>query len=602
VDKLDAADIYLFEGFRFDRAGGCLFRTNGSDVAEPVALGSRALALLGLLVEHQGRLVTKDEIFAAVWHGSVVEEANLTVQVSALRRILDRDRLRDSCIQTNPGRGYRFVAPVTRAESVTLPSTSRYGADSGGLIVAERQPKPPLPERLIDELSPPPRPAAPHWPGHAVIAAITGALCLLVGVVVAVNWRSLSPWESGAAPRLSIVVLPISNLNRDPDQQYFADALTEDVTTDLSQIAQMFVISSSTAFKLKDKAVDTKEIGRRLGVHYVLEGSVERSGNRIRVNVQLINAESDAHLWAERFDRVAADLFSLEDEITRRIAAALDARLILAETARPTERPDAVDYILRGRAARLNPSAPGVYAQAIGMFERALSIDSNSAEAKIRLAQALVFRALDGMSSAAKTDIARAGDLVDQALAARPRSPLAHSVKAQVLRAQNLCAEAIPEFEMAIASNGNLAGAYAGLGGCKLSTGSIDETIPLEEKAIQLSPRDAAIGLWYWRIGVVHLLQSRTDDAVRWFEMARVENPAHPLPHLYLAAAYGLKREIERAAGEIAEARRLDRGDFFTSIARLRAFPDAWWGTPKVRALYEATYFTGLRKAGVPEE
>jgi TolB-like protein len=152
------------------------------------------------------------------------------------------------------------------------------------------------------------------------------------------------------APRLSIVVSPFANLGNDPDQQYFADGITEDLTTDLSRIADMFVISRNTAFTYRNKPIDTKQLGRELGVRYVLEGSVQRSGSHVRVTAQLINAETDTHLWAERFDRDTSDLFALQNEITRRIAVALNIELIAAEATRATEHPDALDYILRGRA------------------------------------------------------------------------------------------------------------------------------------------------------------------------------------------------------------------------------------------------------------
>jgi len=154
-----------------------------------------------------------------------------------------------------------------------------------------------------------------------------------------------------AAPRLSIFVLPFTNLSNHPDQQYFADGITEDLTTDLSRISDMFVISRNTAFTYQGKRIDTKQIGRELGVRYVLEGSVRRSGNQIRVNAQLIDAESDAHLWAERFDGDMSDLFALQNEVTSRIANALNLELINVEAARPIEHPGVLDYILRARAA-----------------------------------------------------------------------------------------------------------------------------------------------------------------------------------------------------------------------------------------------------------
>ena len=157
--------------------------------------------------------------------------------------------------------------------------------------------------------------------------------------------------QPSVTPRLSIVVLPFTNLSSDPAQQYFADGITEDLTTDLSRLADMFVISRNTAFTYRNKPVDTKQIGRELGVRYVLEGSVRRAGNQVRVNAQLIDAETDAHLWAERFNGDTRDLFALQDEITSRIAIALNLELIAAEVARPAERPDALDFIFRARAA-----------------------------------------------------------------------------------------------------------------------------------------------------------------------------------------------------------------------------------------------------------
>src|SRR5262252_4509359 len=206
-------------------------------------------------------------------------------------------------------------------------------------------------------------------------------------------------------PRLSIVVLPFTNLSNDPDQQYFADGITEDLTTDLSRISDMFVISRNTAFAYRNKSIDTKQIGRELGVRYVLEGSVQRSGNRLRVTAQLIDVQTDSHVWAERFYGDAGDLFVLQDEITGRIAIALDLELIGAEAARPAEHPDALDYILRGRAASNKPQTRDTRAEAIGLFERALVVDPRSVEAQAALAGALTGRALDGMATSAVADI-----------------------------------------------------------------------------------------------------------------------------------------------------------------------------------------------------
>jgi DNA-binding winged helix-turn-helix (wHTH) protein len=212
MEALSAGETFLFEGFRLDRRGLC--RRDERGVFVPVAIGTRALDVLRVLIAADGDLVSKDEIMAAVWPGTVVEDNNLTVQMSALRRILDRGRAEGSCLQTVASRGYRLVATVTRCAADTAPAT----------------------------------------------LAVPG---------------STRP----APPRLSIVVLPFSNLSNDPDQEYLADGITDDLTTDLSRISGMFVISRNTAFTYKDKRVDTRQIGHELGVRYVLEGSVRRSGN-----------------------------------------------------------------------------------------------------------------------------------------------------------------------------------------------------------------------------------------------------------------------------------------------------------------------------------
>jgi len=527
MGELGSADVLLFEGFRLDRRAGVLFRSNQTGSAEPVMLGSRAFGLLLLLVERHGELVSKAAIMGAVWPGRVVEEANLNVQISRLR-----DLLGHGSIQTVPGHGYRFVAPV-------------------------RQPEPAADTTV---------PSIP---------------------------------EEAPRPHLSIVVLPFANLSDDREQQYFADGITADLTTDLSRLADMFVISRHTAFTYRDKPVDTKQIGRELGVRYVLEGSVRRSGNQVRVNVQLIDAENDAHLWAERFDCATGDLFALQNEITSRIAVALDLELVGAEAARRTEHPDALDYILRGQALGYGKApARENYAEAIALFERALALDPRSVRAQSWLANALAARVLDQVTDSAAADLACAEGLVGQALATSPGSPQAHFAKGSLLCARNRFEEAISEYETVLAFNRNWVSAIAALGWCKFFTGSIEEALTAQEQAIRLSPRDPYIGDWYWRIGMVHLLQRCTEEAIVWLQRACSANPRHAGPHAWLASAYALKGDASRAAGELAEARRLSNDDRYCSVTRFKAAID--FG-PQLRTLCESIYFAGLRKAGMPE-
>jgi len=285
MEKLGSADIFLFDGFHLERRSG-LFRFDQAGRAAPVVLGSRAFDLLLLLVEHPGELVSKDEIMRVVWRGTAVEEGNLTVQISALRHILDEHRAHGSCIQTVPGRGYRFTASVTKADAAAPAVSSAY-SDSGG--VGERNGRPQVPAEpggIVGSLA---IPMSRFWDrfSRGVIATATSGVVVLL---IALTWL-LQPFRevSPVAP-VSIVVLPFTDLRDDSVQQHFADGIVEDLTTDLSRIADLLVISRNTAFTYRNKPVDAKQVGRELGVRYVLEGSVRWSGSHLRINAQLIDA------------------------------------------------------------------------------------------------------------------------------------------------------------------------------------------------------------------------------------------------------------------------------------------------------------------------
>ena len=240
------------------------------------------------------------------------------------------------------------------------------------------------------------------------------------------------------------------------------------------------------------------------------------------------------------------------------------------------------------------------YAEQIALYERALALDPASEKAQGYMAAQLAARVLDQMTASAASDLARAETLADRALAAFSSRPLAHYAKGQVLRAQQRFEDAIPEYETVLALNRNWVHAIAALGYCRFVTGAMEEAIPAQERAIRLSPRDPQIWLYYFWIGQAHLLQSRPDQAIPWFEKAHIANPDQPFPHAYLAAAYGLKGESSRAAAELAQARNLASDDRYSNLARLRAVGP--FGGSEIRALFEATYFAGLRRAGMPAE
>jgi TolB-like protein/DNA-binding winged helix-turn-helix (wHTH) protein len=286
MDALSSTESSLFEGFRLDRRAGVLFRQDERGVFAPMVIGSRALDILGVLVERPGDLVSRAEIIEAVWPGTAVEDSNLNVQIAALRRILDQNREQGSCIQTVPGRGYRFVAPVTRVERAVSPaSVVSAGNGSDGLIAENKRQQGPGAPGQIGSTGPAPTSRARYRLWGGIMTTVIGAL--LVAAVAAGNWHSLGSGDTRLVPRLSIVVLAFTNLSDDREQQYFADGITDDLTTDLSRLADMFVISRNTAFTYRNKPVDAKQIGRELGVRYVLEGSVRRSGNQVRVSVIL---------------------------------------------------------------------------------------------------------------------------------------------------------------------------------------------------------------------------------------------------------------------------------------------------------------------------
>ena len=476
-----------------------------------------------------------------------------------------------------------------------------------------------LPAASVSRAAPRRRPVAP-----VAISAVVAAALAVTGVAWWL-WPAPRPQTASApavalaprpAPRLSIVVLPFANLSNDPDQQYFADGITEDLTTDLSRLPNMVVIARNTAFTYKNKPVDAKQIGRELTVRYLLEGSVQRSGNQVRVTTQLIDAETGTHLYAERFDRPLGDLFALQNDVTSRIAVALNLELVAREAARPSDNPDALEYILRGRAANAKPPTRESKAESIGFYERAVAADPASIDAQSRLADGLAGRVLDGMSDSPVEDVRRAQALLDPALAASPRNPFLHYVKGQILRAVAQgpfglgaearvarFADAIPEYEIYLAANPNDVGVLAHFAWCKFMTGAEKEAIPPLEKAIRLSPRDPRLYLFYTRLGTVHLFQGRVDEAILWLEKAHRANPPFPPPHALLAAAYGLKDDLARAKAELAEGLtglKQRNDDRFATIALVRKNGD--WNTPPLHDRFEQYFITGLRKAGMPEE
>jgi TolB-like protein/class 3 adenylate cyclase/Tfp pilus assembly protein PilF len=408
---------------------------------------------------------------------------------------------------------------------------------------------------------------------------------------------------SAPTPRLSFIVLPFENLSKNPDQDYFADGITDDLTTDLSRISGSFVIARNTAFTYKGKPVNVKQIGRELGVRYVIEGSVRRAGDQIQVNVQLIDAESGAHVWADRFDTNRADLAEAQSEITGRLARTLNLELVEAAGRRIEQEkaadPDARDLVMRGWAWWYRQASPANREEARRNFERALEIDPTSVDAGIGIAIVLVANLPSGWSNAFQRDGSRAEQLLLEALGRDPNNSLAHTAMGQLRRVQNRLPESRIECETAIALDRNNALAIYRLGTALMWLGQPDAGIPYIEKAIRLNPHDPNIEGYYWGLGMSHLLLGHVDEAIDFFTRARAANPNTYYVHFELAGALGLKGDLEEARASLAESLKLKPE--INSLATLRAYVP-WLTNPKGWALREKTANIGLRRAGLPDE
>jgi TolB-like protein/class 3 adenylate cyclase/Tfp pilus assembly protein PilF len=399
-------------------------------------------------------------------------------------------------------------------------------------------------------------------------------------------------------PRLSLVVLPFANIGGDPEQEYFVDGVTESLTTDLSRISGAFVIGRGTAFTYKGKAVDLKQIGRELNVRYVLEGSVQRGGNRMRVNVELIDAEIGNHVWAERFEKPLADLLDMQDEIVARLANTLNAQLIAAE-ARRAERaptPDSMDLYFRGMAWINKGTTPEYMTQARGFFERALELDPRNVEALIGTASVDVMANVTYLTDDRVARLASAESALARALSLAPEHALAHLMMGRIHIFTNRVAQGIAECERALALDRNLADAHAVIGLAKIFGGHPEETETHVNEAFRLSPHDHRAYRWVQFVGTSKLLLGDDEEAVACSRRSIEINRNHPITQFYLAAALAHLGRLKEARSAVQAG--LAANPTFT-ISRFRAAVGSDSAT--VLAQRERIY-EGMRKAGVPEE
>jgi TolB-like protein len=406
--------------------------------------------------------------------------------------------------------------------------------------------------------------------------------------------------EKSAPPHLSIVVLPFSNIGGDPDREYFADGVTESLTTDLSRMRGAFVIARNTAFTYKGKTVDVKAVGRELNVRYVLEGSVQRRSDRLRVNVQLIDAANGSHLWAERFDKPAADFFDMQDEIVARLANQLSTEIAFAE-ARRSERsanPDALDLFFQGLAwLNRGPTSENL-SQARGFFERARAVDPGNVDALVCIAAVDFLTATYLLSDDKAARLAASEAGLIKALSIAPDHAFGHLCLGTVLGWTKRAEQGIAECERALAIDRNLAFAHALIGMRKAYLGRPEDTEAHVREALRLSPRDTTAHYWLMFVGVAKIYLGRHEEAVDWLGRSIQANRNNPLSHVFLAAALAIQGSLEAARAAAGSALALNPR--FT-IDGLGGFLVFFYDTPINNAGRERIV-EGLRKAGLPEE
>jgi adenylate cyclase len=532
--------MFQFEGYSLDVARGSL-RTADRDVQ----LRPRAFEVLCYLVENAGRLVTKEELLRTVWPNVIVTDEALTHCVSEVRQAIGDGA--QAIIKTIPRRGYRFTAAVSRTIATS----------AGG-------------------------------PSSSAAAAIEGAPTAFAA------GRALG---SPLSDRPSVAVLPFANLSCDPQQDYFSDGITEDITIELSRFSELLVIARNSSFQYKGKAVDIRQAAQELGARYVVEGSIQRSGDRIRIAAQLIDAVTCAHRWAERYDRQLHDVFAVQDEVARAIVATLASHVNRAETERALLKPpatwDAYEYYLRGAEAFfsfLHGRTKELFYDARRLLEQSLAIDPNYARAAAQLSRIHILaygEPLDGdyLTPAA---LDRALKLAETAVRLDPRLPMAHAELGYVLLWKRQHDTAIAEFERAFALNPNFIDHRFAL--IPIFAGEPARAIEVVEANMRLDPFQPLYATSW--LGEANYALKRYGDAVRLLRECVSYLPDLQWPRVMLVYAYAQSGQLEEARKEAAGVLRINPGFTIESWKRLQVFKD-----PK-----DVEHrLDGMRKAGLPE-
>ena len=508
--------------------------TRGS---EAVSIGPRVFDLLVYLLQNRERVVSKDSLLDAVWGGRIVSESTLTSHINAVRKAVGDNGAEQKLVRTFPRKGFRFVGEVTEVKSSD-------GAAREALSTPDDIPRPSL--------------SIPSKP--------------------------------------SIAVLPFHNLSGDPEQAYFADGVVEDIITALSRVRWLFVIARNSSFTYQGRLVDVKQVGQELGVGYVLEGSVRKAADRVRITGQLIDASTGAHLWAERFEGTLDDIFEVQDRVAQSVAGAIAPQVELAEIERAKRKPtvslNAYDCYLRG-LAHLHRGSRESLEMALPLFYKAIELDSEFASAHAMAAWCYVWRKVNGWTSESRQEVAEGTRLARRAVELGRDDAVALTRGGHALAYfTNDLDSGIALLDRATFLNPNLASAWFLGGFLRIWHGELESGIAHLELAMRLSPVDPESYRMHAGIAMAHLLAGRFDAA-----SASADQACRNLPSFLLAV--GIVAASHALAGRPAEARR--------AIAQLRQLDPAlrianikeWLPISRPEDL--SIFVEGLRKAGLPE-
>jgi TolB-like protein len=533
----DAAVLYAFADYALDVDRRELRR--GSEL---IALGPQVFDLLVYLVKNREHVVTKDDLFEAVWGGRVISESTLTTCINAVRKAVGDSGEEQRLIRTVARKGFRFVGEVREAQASSAAAPSPSVAEMAG-----EQPTEPAPALALPD-------------------------------------------------KPSIAVLPFQNMSGDPEQEYFADGMVEDIITALSRLRWLFVIARNSSFTYKDRAVDVKQVGRELGVRYVLEGSVRKAATRVRITGQLIDASAGAHLWADRFDGTLADIFDLQDQMTASVVGAIAPTLERVEIERAkrklTENLDAYDYFLRGMAY-VHQWTRSATDEALRLFYKAIEADPDFASAYGMAAWCYIWRRLNGWVIDREQEAAEGARLATRAveLGKDDAVALARGGHALAWFVRDLDGAAAC-LDRALVLNPNLAAAWNLSGWVRAYRGEIDLAIEHHARAMRLSPLDPILYNMHVGTAFSHFLAGRYEEALAWAQKALHEQPNYPAANRILAASHALAGRLEEARQAVNRLLELDptrRVSNLSEVMPLRRPDDL------------AKFAEALRKAGLPE-